>query len=574
MKKKRTRASHPKVRTGCHTCKIRRVKCDERRPECQKCTSTGRKCEGYQNNREWIVIVAPPVPMTDGFEDDRSRRHFDYFRSHAVYELSWFFDGGQWGNLVLKESHSSSAVRHAVIALACSHEDFRDHSIVISQAPQYAFAAQNYSRAIRHLIKETSDSAQESRMRALICGLLFISIEILRGNHVAALSHLMACLNIVKEAQARMGVSSLTSGTHALEHDRHDSEAHLREEIIPMFARLDVQSSFVLGRKTQTSSLFPPIWEPCSQTARASNPIQVEEPPITGFATIIQACNTILQTANRIHRFTSYYSDLYRQQLVRPIPLEVLTEKAILYDELMQWEKGIKPLIDSCETRRDWGKLTLMRIHNRTALTLLESCLHVEEMHLDNFAWVFEDIVNYTADLHNIISRHPYPNDDGSSSDSESSATPEPDRSSVSGSLHSRPIGTRCPLKHRDTRCFFLLDNGVIFSLFWAALKARDGLLRRRAVSLLEQSSQEGIWIGPIQAAIARRVIEIEEERPYQQYPPSEHMKKAKDIPEYIRVHGVHTEIDKLRRRAKIITMQRLQGDEGDWSKIMDWVSW
>ncbi|TQS32088.1 hypothetical protein Golomagni_07605, partial [Golovinomyces magnicellulatus] len=45
--KKRSRVSKPKVRTGCITCKIRRVKCDEVAPSCNRCTSTGRKCDGY-----------------------------------------------------------------------------------------------------------------------------------------------------------------------------------------------------------------------------------------------------------------------------------------------------------------------------------------------------------------------------------------------------------------------------------------------------------------------------------------------------------------------------------------------
>ena len=36
-----------KVKTGCTTCKIRRVKCDEARPNCVRCTSTGRRCDGY-----------------------------------------------------------------------------------------------------------------------------------------------------------------------------------------------------------------------------------------------------------------------------------------------------------------------------------------------------------------------------------------------------------------------------------------------------------------------------------------------------------------------------------------------
>jgi hypothetical protein len=236
---------------------------------------------------------------------------------------------------------------------------------------------------------------------------------------------------------------------------------------------------------------------------------------------------------------------------------------------MIQWEDAIMPLVNACDNRRDWGKLTLMRTHHRTGLTLLESCLHVEEMHLDTFAWAFEDIVNYTADLH----ERPYLGDHQSSSESDSSATPEPDQL-VADSIHSRPASPKCPLKHRDPRCFFLLDNGVIFSLYWAALKARDGLLRRRAVALLEQSSQEGIWIGPIQAAIARRIIEIEEEQPYEQNPPPERTKKAEDIPEYVRVHSVSTDIDKLRRRAKVVILQRLQGDEGDWTSSAEWVSW
>ncbi|KAF2189789.1 hypothetical protein K469DRAFT_561613, partial [Zopfia rhizophila CBS 207.26] len=199
QQRKRTRASHPKVRTGCHTCKARRVKCDEQQPNCQKCLNTGRKCEGYKNNREWVIVVAPPAPMTDGFEDDRSRRHFDYFRSLAVYDLSWFFEGEFLGSLVLSESHSSAAVRHAAIALSVSHEDFKNNLTVAAMAPQYACAAQHYSKAIRNLIKETKDSAQESRMRTLTCGLLFISIEVLRGNNIAALHHLEGCLKIVRE---------------------------------------------------------------------------------------------------------------------------------------------------------------------------------------------------------------------------------------------------------------------------------------------------------------------------------------------------------------------------------------
>ncbi|KAK8113257.1 hypothetical protein PG984_013783 [Apiospora sp. TS-2023a] len=48
---------------GCNTCRVRRVKCDNTRPFCKKCTDHGRVCEGYE--RETVFIV--------GTVDDKGR---------------------------------------------------------------------------------------------------------------------------------------------------------------------------------------------------------------------------------------------------------------------------------------------------------------------------------------------------------------------------------------------------------------------------------------------------------------------------------------------------------------------
>ncbi|KAJ3494406.1 hypothetical protein NLG97_g4097 [Lecanicillium saksenae] len=37
-----------KTRTGCITCRIRRVKCDEAKPMCKRCMNSGRMCDGYK----------------------------------------------------------------------------------------------------------------------------------------------------------------------------------------------------------------------------------------------------------------------------------------------------------------------------------------------------------------------------------------------------------------------------------------------------------------------------------------------------------------------------------------------
>ncbi|GAW24838.1 hypothetical protein ANO14919_144320 [Xylariales sp. No.14919] len=48
---------------GCNTCRVRRVKCDNTRPFCKKCTDYGRECAGYE--RETVFIV--------GTQDDKGR---------------------------------------------------------------------------------------------------------------------------------------------------------------------------------------------------------------------------------------------------------------------------------------------------------------------------------------------------------------------------------------------------------------------------------------------------------------------------------------------------------------------
>jgi len=50
-------AKRRRVKTGCITCRRRRVKCDERKPVCQRCEGANISCDGYQVPRH---INSPP----------------------------------------------------------------------------------------------------------------------------------------------------------------------------------------------------------------------------------------------------------------------------------------------------------------------------------------------------------------------------------------------------------------------------------------------------------------------------------------------------------------------------------
>jgi hypothetical protein len=264
---------------------------------------------------------------------------------------------------------------------------------------------------------------------------------------------------------------------------------------------------------------------------------------------------------------------------------DVSTETMILHDQLMQWDHAAQALLNTMEGGHDHQKLVLMRVHHRTMLTLLESSLGYGECHLDEFQWAFEDVVSFVTEVRDRSkpgSERSSKSDYDSSSDSESSFTFDSNQRRSLDMVRSRTSTPVPPIQHdtasKPTRPVFVLDAGIIFSLFWTAVKCRDGVIRRRAIALLEQSWQEGVWIGMVQAAIAKRIVEIEEDQPYEQYPDVGRTKMAANIRDEVRVHNVSSDVDKAGKRAKIVLLMRRNGwqdfPEDPLCESVEWVYW
>jgi hypothetical protein len=63
MDKKKKRPNK-KTKTGCRTCRIRRVKCDEAKPNCQRCQIFGVNCDGYAEPKSKVPLKKPsPLPI-------------------------------------------------------------------------------------------------------------------------------------------------------------------------------------------------------------------------------------------------------------------------------------------------------------------------------------------------------------------------------------------------------------------------------------------------------------------------------------------------------------------------------
>ncbi|KPM41495.1 hypothetical protein AK830_g5080 [Neonectria ditissima] len=183
-----------KVRTGCLTCKIRRVKCDEAKPACHRCTSTGRKCDGYapgpaagpRNFRPRHAIAAVGSPAEG--------RALQFFGDTAGPFLSGAMDPQFWTQLVMQFSGFEPAVKHSVVAISALYEQVHAETRSEVRLGDNRLALRHYNAAIREL------KAMDNPSVVLLVCVLFTCIECLQSNREAAIRHCKSGIAILENA--------------------------------------------------------------------------------------------------------------------------------------------------------------------------------------------------------------------------------------------------------------------------------------------------------------------------------------------------------------------------------------
>lgn len=115
---------------ACLCSRIRRVKCDEEKPHCRRCTSTGRKCDGYAPPKASTraqprgMQMAPVLSMSTagrGFLPTSecvfmSRRSFHMFNELYAPMICGYGTAGFWTSVVPQASQVHESIKHLVIA--------------------------------------------------------------------------------------------------------------------------------------------------------------------------------------------------------------------------------------------------------------------------------------------------------------------------------------------------------------------------------------------------------------------------------------------------------------------------
>lgn len=172
------------------------MKCDEAKPSCQRCTSTGRKCDGYaqdifiarpQDAQDRAIIHRISTSMAGNKEE---RRGFSYFLHNTTVELSGYFDTSFWQQLLVQASTAEPALRHAVIGIGSLHEAFTNRRLDYSpDSIERGFAINQYTKAIGHLRRSLATGKQEP-LTALMSCILFVCFDSIRGHFKSAMVRL------------------------------------------------------------------------------------------------------------------------------------------------------------------------------------------------------------------------------------------------------------------------------------------------------------------------------------------------------------------------------------------------
>lgn len=176
-----------KVKTGCLTCKFRKVRCDEAHPSCTRCLSTGRNCDGYGIWSEGRHRMPETIQTSVAIEVSRKsslntqeRGYLEWCTCHTSVKLPGLFGSHFWDTLILQACDSEQAVLNAVLALGCAYKV--KHSPGEPSSDERSMLS-HYNKAIHHLEPAFlfDNSRQQARVALITC-MLFIYLEILRGN--------------------------------------------------------------------------------------------------------------------------------------------------------------------------------------------------------------------------------------------------------------------------------------------------------------------------------------------------------------------------------------------------------
>ncbi|KAK3333966.1 hypothetical protein B0T19DRAFT_142446 [Cercophora scortea] len=469
------RKGSKKVRTGCITCKIRKVKCDETKPYCVRCTKTGRRCDGYldartmaqRRRRSGATMPGdspgdPRTPLFYEWASAEEKRSFQFFQHVTAPCLSGDYDGAFWSGIVLQICQSEPAVKHAVLAVSALHEGMTRGTVApyADISDRQSFALWQYNKSIAFLLDQMREADAKPLVPLLTC-ILFVCIEFMQSKDRESLIHL---------DQGRYILSQLGRKASS----RNPEIDIIKDHLVPVYTRLSLTSLMFGG---------DPVAIPVSLKTSVDIPAMFTTIDQVRYA-LYDFMDETLRFAKRTHQ--AKFSDVSSEEM-----LAFEDEQDYLLRKLSKFNVAFSLYQSRAGKDSPPGSVALVQIHIYTTLIWVSTALASRETAFDDHVASFSAIVPLAASFMDSIAA-PSLRDNPAAKAPTSSPSPA------------------------DTQRFsnmFTFEMHIIAPLYFVAVKCRHPLIRRSALNLLQRnpSRRENLWRANIMAAIAEDIIKLEE---------------------------------------------------------------
>ncbi|CAI6331471.1 unnamed protein product [Periconia digitata] len=461
---KRTRNSTLKVKSGCITCKVRHVKCDEQKPSCHRCTSTGRKCDGYATATP-ISLIKPVqyAQFAEGVE------YLEFYHHSTAQTLSNQFDNGFWSRTTLQLALCEPSIRHGLIALS-----YLSKSLPTSVRDVHAKAAPSnmfyyyYSKAVGSLARRMAEPSCTLEISLTAC-LIFVCIDLLQDKRSSAVEHFQSGIKLIAErcgAKNELLPYSKTSRKLAkgLPASSNKGNAILEETIIPIFRR-NIIVALLKGIPINTIVPVQDILSPSIPMPAPGTICTIADLSLLGDhirnASVFFAQNAAVKTMSK-----------------QPYTPQDTSSQQQLLAHHNAWFAALLDLENSRQLSA--AELTMssaQKVANWISYIIIACALDFRQMNYDNYIPTFQQINHHAS----ILLSNPPSSPAGKSSQTQNS--------------------------------HFTFELSLIPSLSFAAARCRCPTTRRISLALLQRTpARESFYDAEVQRAIVARIIEIEEQ--------------------------------------------------------------
>lgn len=507
------------------------MKCDENRPVCKRCSSTGRVCDGYgiwggggnfYGSRQTQLITPTILPYTtlQSLSLDE-KRAFEWYECRVKSKLHGLFVLTFWETVVIQAALSEPAVLHAVLSISRVHENgVHLHAMQQSQDLMHSFVGdrdfilKHYTKAIGYLQPQLCINDRTSARLALMTCLTFVCLELLQGHFRTAVFHLECGNGILRESLCQLPTIIDTW-------------------ILDVFSRLYIQVALLNQHRRY----------PLAYTAYILNPRCANE-LFLNFNQAWQQLEGILFSILELSADVQKHQPFTCLSIDSYIPFSL--RQGRIQSELDLWlytyEQSRAFLQGLFWKDIELFAFHLLSSHHTIAQIMAATCLRdrgnetIFDLHEDQFLIA----ISHSIALANVKESR----------------------------LSTAVASMRCFDMSRS-----VIDIGWISPLYYVALKCRVPRLRLQAIRLLESSiHREGFWDANIAACIGRKVMEIEEGNIYAhidttygfdilESPTMEDL-LIPPLPDYCRVHDIDVTLpdgptDKIRLSCR---QKRLHG--------------